>query len=82
MNEAEKDLAVRSNAELGGILDPLYATACEIVIDTGNTRISHLQRVQKITYNRAARLIETMERNGIVSPTDKFGIRTVMPNRY
>ena len=60
--------------------DPLYAEACELVRSTGNTRISHLQRVKRLTYNHAARLMEAMEIDGIVSPTDKFGIRTVMPN--
>ena len=71
----------RSNAGLGSTLDPLYAEACELVRSTGNTRISHLQRVKRLTYNRAARLMESMEIDGIVSPTDKFGVRTlVMPN--
>lgn len=69
-----------SNAGLGITLAPLYSEACELVRSTGNTRITHLQRVKCLTYNRAARLMEAMEIDGIVSPTDKFGIRTMMPN--
>jgi DNA segregation ATPase FtsK/SpoIIIE-like protein len=61
--------------------DTVYADACELVRATQNTRISHLQCALGIGYNRAARLIEAMEVDGIVSHTDKHGIRKMMtPN--
>lgn len=61
--------------------DSVYADACEMVRVTEDTRISHLQRALGIGYNRAARLLEAMEADGIVSHMDKFGIRKLMtPN--
>ena len=61
--------------------DPLYPKACQIVQATGKTTISHLQRVLMIGYNYAARHIEAMEADGIVSSPDRYGVRTVLaPN--
>lgn len=59
-------------------LDTLYPRACWIVQSTGDTRISHLQRALLIGYNRAARLIEAMEADGIVSPCDSCGLRKLL----
>ena len=61
--------------------DTLYPKACEIVQTTGDTRISRLQRVLLIEYNRAARLIEAMEADGIVSPTNRQGERKLLQVR-
>ncbi len=47
--------------------DELFYEACEFVIDQGGASTSLLQRHFRIGYNRAARLIEMMEDNGIVS---------------
>ncbi|MBM7585017.1 S-DNA-T family DNA segregation ATPase FtsK/SpoIIIE [Bacillus pakistanensis] len=47
--------------------DELFYDACEFVIDQGGASTSSLQRRFRIGYNRAARLIEMMEDNGIVS---------------
>ena len=47
--------------------DPLYDQAVEIVIKTRRPSISLVQRHLRIGYNRAARLIEAMERAGLVS---------------
>ena len=58
--------------------DTLYPQACQIVRSTGNTLISNLQRVLQIGYNRAARLIEAMESDGIVSPCDLRGMRKLL----
>jgi S-DNA-T family DNA segregation ATPase FtsK/SpoIIIE len=48
--------------------DPLYEKALEIVIQQGKASASYIQRRLKIGYNRAARLVELMERNGVVGP--------------
>ena len=48
-------------------LDPMYDQAVKIVTDTRKASISGLQRRLRVGYNRAARMIETMERQGIVS---------------
>lgn len=57
--------------------DPLYDQAVAFVIQTRKASISSVQRRLKIGYNRAARLIEEMERVGIVGPLDG-GYRDVL----
>src|SRR5690606_1199736 len=57
--------------------DPLYDQAVEFVIQTREASISSVQRRLKIGYNRAARLVEEMERTGIVGPLEG-GFRDVL----
>lgn len=57
--------------------DPLYDQAVEFVIQTRKSSISAVQRRLKIGYNRAARLVEEMERTGVVGPLDG-GCRDVL----
>jgi S-DNA-T family DNA segregation ATPase FtsK/SpoIIIE len=47
--------------------DELFFDACEFVIDQGGASTSLLQRNFRVGYNRAARLIEMMENQGIIS---------------
>ncbi len=54
-------------------LDEKYEEAMGVVFKTGQASISMLQRKLRVGYNRAARMIEAMEREGIVGPSD--GIR-------
>ena len=49
-------------------LDPLFDEALDLIRRQGRASISMLQRRLRIGYTRAARLIETMEEKGIVSP--------------
>jgi DNA segregation ATPase FtsK/SpoIIIE, S-DNA-T family len=58
--------------------DPLYDEAVQIVIETRRASISGVQRRLKIGYNRAARMIEEMERTGIVGPAETNGSRAVL----
>ena len=58
--------------------DELYNQAVEFVVETRRASISSVQRKFRIGYNRAARLIETMEENGIVSPMNSNGSREVL----
>jgi len=58
--------------------DPLYDEAVNFVIESRRASISSVQRRLKIGYNRAARLIEEMERVGIVSPPEHNGNRQVL----
>jgi S-DNA-T family DNA segregation ATPase FtsK/SpoIIIE len=61
--------------------DPLYDQAVQLVIETRRASISSIQRRFKIGYNRAARLVEDMEKAGIVSPMESNGSREVLaPN--
>jgi len=48
--------------------DPLYDKALEIVMQQGKASASYIQRRLKIGYNRAARLVEIMEHQGVVGP--------------
>lgn len=57
--------------------DPLYDQAVEFVMQTRKASISAVQRRLKIGYNRAARLIEEMERTGVVGPLEG-GFREVL----
>jgi DNA segregation ATPase FtsK/SpoIIIE, S-DNA-T family len=57
--------------------DHLYDQAVEFVIQTRKASISSVQRRLKIGYNRAARMVEEMERTGIVGPLDG-GYRDVL----
>ena len=58
--------------------DPLYNDAMMVVIKAKKAGISFLQRHLQVGYNRAARLLERMEVEGIISPMDNSGMRTVI----
>jgi len=58
--------------------DPLYDQAVEIVLRTRRASISLVQRHLRIGYNRAARLIEQMERAGMVSAMQSNGNRDIL----
>ncbi len=58
--------------------DPMYDQAVELVLKTRRPSISLVQRHLRIGYNRAARLIEQMERAGLVSPMNGAGSREVL----
>lgn len=57
--------------------DPLYDEAVEFVLQSRKASISAVQRRLKVGYNRAARLIEEMERTGIVGPLEG-GFRDIL----
>jgi len=60
------------------IQDELYNDALEIIKKEGKASTSFLQRKLQIGYNRAARIIEMMETNGIVSKANHVGKREVL----
>ncbi len=71
--EERGDLVDKVEAET----DDLYEQAVEVVNTTGKPSISVVQRHLRIGYNRAARLIEEMERRGVVMPAGPDGVRTM-----
>ena len=78
-NEAEEGGA--DFGDSGGVsdeVDPLYDEAVAIVLKTRRASISGVQRQLRIGYNRAARLIEDMERAGLVSSMQSNGNREVI----
>jgi DNA segregation ATPase FtsK/SpoIIIE, S-DNA-T family len=61
--------------------DNLYQDAVRVVCDAGRASTSTLQRRLRIGYGRAARLIDLMEKDGIVGPPDGTKPREVLKNR-
>ena len=61
-----------------GDKDELYSTALEIIKSEGKASTSFLQRKLQIGYNRAARIIDMMESEGIVSKANHVGKRDVL----
>jgi S-DNA-T family DNA segregation ATPase FtsK/SpoIIIE len=58
--------------------DDLYDQAVAIVCETRQASVSYIQRRLQIGYNRAARMVEQMERDGIVGPTNGAKPRVVL----
>ncbi len=61
--------------------DELYREAVSVVIENGKASTSLLQRRLRIGFNRAARLIERMESEGLVGPYEGSKPRKVIANR-
>jgi S-DNA-T family DNA segregation ATPase FtsK/SpoIIIE len=75
---AAEDAEPGGEGPASGEKDPLYDQAVEIVLRTRRPSISLVQRHLRIGYNRAARLIEDMERAGMVSAMQANGNREVL----
>jgi DNA segregation ATPase FtsK/SpoIIIE, S-DNA-T family len=58
--------------------DPKYDDAVRVVLSTGQASASYLQRRLKLGYSRAARLIEIMEANGVVGPSQGSKPREIL----
>jgi S-DNA-T family DNA segregation ATPase FtsK/SpoIIIE len=64
--------------DAGGEKDPMYDQAVEVVLKHRKASISLVQRHLKIGYNRAARLLEDMEKAGMVSAMSGAGQREIL----
>jgi len=62
-------------------VDEFFDKAVDIVTTSGQASISYLQRRLRIGYNRAARIIEMMEKNGIIGPQEGFKPREIFISR-
>lgn len=62
--------------------DPLFLEAAKIVVRTGQGSVSILQRRLKVGYSRAARLIDQLERAGVVGPFDGSKARAVLVDEH
>jgi S-DNA-T family DNA segregation ATPase FtsK/SpoIIIE len=62
--------------------DERYDDAVALITQSGQASISMIQRHLRIGYNRAARIIEVMEREGIVGPSDGVKPREVLVKGY
>jgi S-DNA-T family DNA segregation ATPase FtsK/SpoIIIE len=72
----EKEIG--ENSKSSGNKDELYLSALEIIKSEGKASTSFLQRKLQIGYNRAARIIDMMEDEGIVSKANHVGKRDVL----
>jgi S-DNA-T family DNA segregation ATPase FtsK/SpoIIIE len=76
-DEDNLDNSLSLNFENGDV-DELYSKAVDIVIKQQKVSTSFIQRYLQIGYNRAARIVEKMEDDGIVSETNSAGKRQVL----
>ena len=72
------DREVNENIPEAGDKDELYQAALDIIRSEGKASTSFLQRKLQIGYNRAARIIDMMEADGIVSKANHVGKRSVL----
>jgi S-DNA-T family DNA segregation ATPase FtsK/SpoIIIE len=70
------------DGEEEGEYDEKYDEAVALVTKTRQASISSVQRHLRIGYNRAARIIETMEKEGIIGPADGAKPREILVNSY
>ncbi len=73
-------VAGAARGEVAGGEESQYQQALQIVAREGKASTSFLQRKMRIGYNSAARLIERMEADGVISHPDHVGRRRVLMN--
>lgn len=77
--EKEEEAAATSTTFVSGTSDdPVYQEALQVVMESGSASASMLQRRLRVGYNRAANLIDELERNGIVGPAQGSKPRKVL----
>jgi DNA segregation ATPase FtsK/SpoIIIE, S-DNA-T family len=76
--DGEDGLSLDGGGAGGGEKDPMYDQAVEVVLKNRRASISLVQRHLKIGYNRAARLVEDMEKAGLVSAMSGSGQRDIL----
>jgi S-DNA-T family DNA segregation ATPase FtsK/SpoIIIE len=82
-DEDVTEMAVAEAAEADGqVADEKYDEAVALISKTRQASISMIQRHLRIGYNRAARIIEMMEKEGIVGPSDGAKPREVLVRSY
>ena len=76
---SEEELNLSNNDDLiSNNNDDLYSKAVDIVIKQQKVSTSYIQRYLQIGYNRAARIVEKMEEDGIISEANNAGKRHVL----
>jgi S-DNA-T family DNA segregation ATPase FtsK/SpoIIIE len=76
-----EDTAEKTEPEIEQEVDEMYNEAVRIVVEVGKASTSTLQRRLRLGYGRAARLIDMMERDGIVGPADGSKPRELLKRR-
>jgi S-DNA-T family DNA segregation ATPase FtsK/SpoIIIE len=67
---ADEDEAAAEAGDVEGAADPAYEDAVRVVLEVGKASTSILQRRLRLGYGRAARLLDVMQRDGIIGPPD------------
>lgn len=80
VNDADHEGGFAADAEFES--DPLYDQALQLVVEKGQASTSMIQRVFRIGYNRAARILEMMEREGVVGAADGAKPRQILAPRH
>ncbi len=70
--------AMFGGGETSSDVDALYDKAVAIITSEGKVSTSFIQRHLQIGYNRAARIVEEMERQGVISPANSAGKRQIL----
>ena len=78
----EMGMSADETSESGGSGDSLYDQAVALVAREGKASTSFVQRHLRIGYNSAARLIERMEKEGVVSAANHVGKREVLVQHH
>lgn len=76
--EADSEADSGGNFVSGTSEDPVYQEALTVVMESGSASASMLQRRLRVGYNRAANLIDELERNGVVGPAQGSKPRKVL----
>ncbi|MFH2085658.1 MAG: DNA translocase FtsK [bacterium] len=74
----EKYLGEEENAEGNTERDPLFDEAVSVVINAGKASTSYLQRKMSLGYNRAAKIMDQLERAGVIGPAEGIKPRTIL----
>ena len=80
LESADDEESTEKGISSSGELDPLFDEVMDFVINTGTTSVSSIQRKFSVGFNRAARIMDQMEEQGIVSPMQN-GKREILSRR-
>ncbi len=69
-SEEDLEAAGEADEEFDGEQDPMFEDAVRVVVEMGKASTSTLQRRLKLGYGRAARILDMMQRDGIIGPPD------------
>jgi S-DNA-T family DNA segregation ATPase FtsK/SpoIIIE len=82
IQDDEEDGAAEDGSEGANDKDQLYQQAVELILREGKASTSFIQRHLQIGYNRAARLIDLMEKDGVISSANHAGKREILGRQY
>jgi S-DNA-T family DNA segregation ATPase FtsK/SpoIIIE len=77
-SEEEVEEEAEAGEEFDGTQDPMYEEALRVVLEQGKASTSTLQRRLRLGYGRAARILDMMQKDGIIGPPDGSKPREVL----